>query len=279
MGGKHKASRRAPTCVGRRFKITGYTRLGGAFCFAGGRKKSMEDSLARTRMLIGEDGIRTLAGASVAVIGLGGVGSFAAEALARCGIGNLTLIDKDTVVASNLNRQLVALHSTLGRLKVEVMKERIHDLNPTIYVQVFPVRYTEETSHAINLEQYDYVVDAIDSVQDKILLLKTCYQKRIRIISCMGTGWRLDPTLLRVADIKETSLCPLARRVRRGLRAVGIESGIKVVYSLEKPCLDQVVTREVGSMVLVPSVAGLMMAAEVVKDILQTEGGICAGDI
>jgi len=230
-------------------------------------------------MLIGEDGIRTLAGASVAVIGLGGVGSFAAEALARCGIGNLTLIDKDTVVASNLNRQLVALHSTLGRLKVEVMKERIHDLNPTIYVQVFPVRYTEETSHAINLEQYDYVVDAIDSVQDKILLLKTCYQKRIRIISCMGTGWRLDPTLLRVADIKETSLCPLARRVRRGLRAVGIESGIKVVYSLEKPCLDQVVTREVGSMVLVPSVAGLMMAAEVVKDILQTEGGICAGDI
>ncbi len=239
----------------------------------------MEDSLSRTRMLVGESGIRRLAEARVAVFGLGGVGSFAAEALARCGIGRMTLVDKDVVEPSNLNRQLVALHSTIGRLKVEVMRQRISDLDPNIKVEVLPIRYSRETSGLLDLKEQDWIIDAIDSVEDKILLLKNCYESQVKVISCMGTGWRLNPALLRVGDISETSLCPLAKRIRRGLRTLGIESGIKVVYSLEKPQVGVKASHRVGSMILVPSAAGILMAAEVVRDILQNEGEIGAGDL
>ena len=239
----------------------------------------MQDSMSRTRMLIGDHGLKRLAETRVAVFGLGGVGSFAAEALARCGIGKMTLIDKDVVEASNLNRQLVALNSTIGRPKVEVMKQRICDLNSSIDVEVFPVRYSRETCSLLDLKEYHWVVDAIDSVEDKILLLRSCYENRVKVISCMGTGWRLNPTLLRVGDIAETTSCPLARKIRRGLRRIGIESGIKVVYSLEKPRVEVNNAAPVGSMILVPSVAGILMAAEVVRDILQNEGEVGAGDL
>lgn len=234
----------------------------------------MQDRFSRTRMLIADRGLEILAGARVAVFGLGGVGSFATEALVRCGVGDITLVDYDTVVCSNLNRQLIALESTLGRLKVEVMKERILDINPSARITLFPLRYNRETSDQIMFRTFDYVVDAIDSVGDKLLLLKTCWASGLAVISCMGTGNRIDPTLLTVGDIKDTRECPLARKIRRGLREAGIERGIKVVYSREKPRLLERHPGRVGSMALVPPVAGIIMAAEVVKDLLKSKDGL-----
>lgn len=237
----------------------------------------MEEQWLRTRALIGEEGLRILANSWVALFGLGGVGSFTAEVLARCGVGRLTLVDYDVVTASNLNRQLLALHSTVGKLKVEVMKERILDINPSAYVTTFPTSYNRETTDRIISQPYDYVVDAIDSVNDKLLLLQTCREKGIPVISCMGTGYRMNPSLLAVGDIRETSRCPLARKIRRGLRQAGIEGGIKVVYSREDPRSVEKYPGVVPSMALVPPAAGIMMAAEVVRDLLTVKGGVIEG--
>ena len=183
---------------------------------------------SRTAFLLGEEGIEKLKKSRVAVFGVGGVGGYVAEALARSGVGALDLIDKDVVSVSNINRQIIALHSTVGRKKTEVMAERIKDINPEIQVTVRDVFYLPETAAEFDFSKYDYVVDAIDTVSGKLALVEQAYQAKTPIISSMGAGNKLDPTAFEVADISKTSVCPLARVMRRELKKRGIER-LKVV--------------------------------------------------
>ena len=224
----------------------------------------MKEELERTAMLIGEEGIEKLAKARVAVFGVGGVGGYVCEALARSGVGTLDLIDKDQVSLSNINRQIIALHSTVGQYKTEVMKERIHDINPEIQVNVHSLFFLPETADRFPFEEYDYVVDAVDTVTAKLELVKRAREKGVPIISCMGAGNKLDPTGFKVADIYKTTMCPLAKVMRRELKKLGIE-GLKVVYSEEKPISQGQSTP--GSIAFVPSVAGLIIAGEVIRDL------------
>lgn len=224
----------------------------------------MKEELARTAMLIGEEGIEKLAKARVAVFGVGGVGGYVCEALARSGVGTLDLIDKDQVSLSNINRQIIALHSTVGQYKTEVMKERIHDINSEIQVNVHSLFFLPETADRFSFEEYDYVVDAVDTVTAKLELVKRAREKGVPIISCMGAGNKLDPTGFKVADIYKTTMCPLAKVMRRELKKLGIE-GLKVVYSEEKPISQGQSTP--GSIAFVPSVAGLIIAGEVIRDL------------
>lgn len=232
-----------------------------------------KDFTTRTSLIIGEEGIDKLRNSNVIVFGVGGVGSFAAEAIARAGVGNLTIVDFDDVDITNINRQIPALHSTVGKYKVEVMKERILDINPNINIKAIKEIYNEETSDKILTENYDYVVDAIDMVSSKIHLIKTCKQKNLNIISSMGMGNKLDPTKIEVSDIHKTSICPLARVIRKELRDRKIKN-LKVVYSKEEPkelkkriMNGKKVTP--GSISFVPSVAGLTIASVVVNDLLK----------
>ena len=231
----------------------------------------MENIFLRSEMLYGENSTNILKKASVAIFGVGGVGSYVAEALARCGIGTITLIDNDTVSYTNINRQLVALHSTVGRQKTEVMAERIKDINPECNVIPLNMFYTAESE--LDLEQFDYIVDAIDTVSSKIHLATVCFEKNIPVISCMGAGNKLDPTAFKISDIFETSGCPLARVMRKELKAKGVKK-LKVVFSTEAPITplpleNQEGRRQTpGSCAFVPSVAGLIAAGEVVKDIV-----------
>lgn len=220
----------------------------------------------RTVRLIGEDAQKLLNAASVAVFGIGGVGSFTAEALARAGIGRLTLIDADNVDITNINRQLVALNSNVGKSKCQVMKERIMDINPDAEVEALTMFYDRDTAESIDLSKFDYVVDAIDSVASKILLIERCSELGVKIISAMGAGNKLDPTAFRVADIYSTKVCPLARVMRRELKKRGIEK-LKVVYSEEEPATPAGDARLPASISFVPSVSGLIIAGEVIKDI------------
>jgi len=229
----------------------------------------MEDRWTRTRSLLGAEGCRRLAESRVTVVGLGGVGSYAAESLARCGIGGLTLIDHDRVAASNINRQLPALTSTLGQPKVAVMSQRIRDINPDCHVEGRMIRCTRDNINELLRNQPHYVVDAIDSVPDKVDLIEQCLVRDIPIVSAMGTGNRLDPTRIMTADIAETHTCPLARRVRQELRRRGIDRGVKVVFSDENPAQAEP-NGAVGSVSFVPSVAGLVLTSVVVRDILQS---------
>lgn len=235
---------------------------------------------SRTELLIGEEGINRLAKAKIAVFGIGGVGSYVVEALARCGVGNLTLVDNDTVAITNLNRQLIALHSTLGKAKTQVAKDRIHDIDPDILVHTYETFYGSQTKDLFNLEDYDYVVDAIDTVTSKLLLIEESKKAGIPIISCMGTGNKLDPGRFEITDISKTVNCPLAKAVRTELRKRGIKK-VKVLYSKELPIKERKakdgVTGETkgttdrpvpGSISFVPSVAGLMIAGEVIRDLL-----------
>lgn len=224
----------------------------------------MKEELERTAMLIGEEGIEKLAKARVAVFGVGGVGGYVCEALARSGVGTLDLIDKDQVSLSNINRQIIALHSTVGQYKTEVMKERIHDINSEIQVNVHSLFFLPETADRFSFEEYDYVVDAVDTVTAKLELVKRAREKGVPIISCMGAGNKLDPTGFKVADIYKTTMCPLAKVMRRELKKLGIE-GLKVVYSEEKPISQGQSTP--GSIAFVPSVAGLIIAGEVIRDL------------
>ncbi|NLW06776.1 MAG: tRNA threonylcarbamoyladenosine dehydratase [Clostridia bacterium] len=233
----------------------------------------METFWSRTEILIGLQGRARLAAARVAVIGTGGVGSFAVEGLARAGIGYLELVDPDEVRPSNLNRQLAALHTTLGQPKVNVLARRCRDINPELEVVARPESYSPDDRTRFIRPDLDYIVDAIDSVAAKVDLLATALQQGLRVVSSMGAGNRLDPSTLRVADISETYNCPLARAVRRGLRSRGIVSGLKVVFSTTPP-LKQLASlpegrgRPPGSMVFVPACAGLLLASVVVKDLL-----------
>ena len=226
----------------------------------------------RTSLIIGEDGIEKLKNSNVIVFGVGGVGSFAAEAIARAGVGNLTIVDFDDVDITNINRQLPALHSTVGKLKVEVMKERILDINPDINIKAICEKYNKETSDKILVEDYDYVVDAIDMVTSKIHLIETCNKKGLQIISSMGMGNKVDPTKIVVTDIYKTSMCPLAKVMRKELKDRRIKK-LKVVYSTEQPkelkkkiMNGKKVTP--GSISFVPSVGGLTIASVVVNDLL-----------
>lgn len=231
----------------------------------------MKEQFERTAMLLGEKAVERLQRATVAVFGIGGVGGHAAEALARAGVGTLHLIDSDTVSPSNLNRQLVALHSTVGKYKVDVAAERIKDINPDIKVYTHKVFFSEETADRFDFSAFDYVVDAIDSVSSKVLLIELAVKNSGGIISSMGAGNKLDPTAFQVADIYSTSVCPLARVMRTQLRKRGIE-GLKVVYSQEEPVVPVGDGKRVpASAPFVPSVAGLIAAGEAVKDIIKSE--------
>ncbi|MBR2847169.1 MAG: tRNA threonylcarbamoyladenosine dehydratase [Clostridia bacterium] len=224
----------------------------------------MKEQFSRTALILGEDGVDRLLSAKVAVFGVGGVGSFVCEALSRAGVGSLTLIDGDVVAQSNINRQLIALHSTLGKPKTEVMKERILDINPDAKVTAINEFYTKDNENMIDLSQFNYVVDAIDMVTSKLMLIKSCSDLNIPIISAMGAGNKLDGSRFEVADIYSTSVCPLAKVMRRECRALGIKK-LKVVYSKEEAIKTGHTT--VGSVSFVPSAAGLIIAGEVIKDI------------
>lgn len=244
----------------------------------------MSDPWIRTRLLIGDEPLARLAVAKVAVFGVGGVGGFCIESLARAGIGTLHLYDDDTVSESNLNRQIVALHSTLGQPKAEVMAKRVRDINPTCDVKAIRMFYLPENADQVDLSQYDYVVDAIDTVAAKLDLVLRCSSLQVKIISAMGSGNKLDPTSFAVTDISKTSGCPLARVMRKELRKRGIHH-LKVVYSKEEPLsLDHPAEPESpagletrpgssarratpGSISFVPSAAGLVLACAVIRDL------------
>lgn len=226
----------------------------------------------RTSLIVGDEGIEKLKKSNVIVFGVGGVGSFAAEAIARAGVGNLTIVDFDDVDITNINRQLPALHSTVGEYKVEVMKERILDINPNINIKAIRNVYNKDTSEEILCEDYDYVVDAIDMVTSKIHLIETCKSKGLEIISSMGMGNKLDPTKIVVTDIHKTSMCPLAKVMRKELKDRRIKK-LKVVYSTEKPSdLKKKILNgkkiTPGSTSFVPSVGGLIIASVVINDLL-----------
>ncbi len=252
----------------------------------------MEEQFSRMKMLFGDAAIARLAKSRVAVFGIGGVGGYVAEALARSGIGELDFIDADVVAISNLNRQLIAVHSTIGRQKTEVMRERVLDINPAAVVHIYNCFFLPENSRQFPFEQYDYVVDAVDTVTAKIELVLRAQEAKVPIISCMGTGNKLDPTKFQVADIYKTKVCPLAKVMRHELKKRGVKD-LKVVYSEEQPiygsvncenigqeeafCKDDrkdkqketVIKRNIpGSIAFVPPAAGLILAGEVVKDLI-----------
>lgn len=227
----------------------------------------MEDALSRTRMLIGEEALELLARSSVLVCGLGGVGSFVAEALVRSGIGRVGLIDSDQIDTSNLNRQLPALTSTLGLAKVSVVAQRLKEVNPGVKLEVWPERLTPDNLELYLDNGWDYVADAIDDTPAKVALLAACYRKEIPIISSMGAGNKLDPTQVRVADISKTFGCPLAKSMRRNLKALGIFAGIKSVFSPEEPPWTRIQGRTPASMIFVPGTFGLTIASEIIRDI------------
>lgn len=234
-----------------------------------------DERFQRLKILIGEENFLKLQNSTVAIFGIGGVGSFTAEALARSGIGHLVLIDKDNIDATNINRQIHATTSTVGKSKVEIMRERILEINPSAKVETVQKFYLpDENAEIFFTCKYDYVVDAIDTVTAKINLVKECSRRKINLISSMGAGNKLDPTKFRIADIFKTSTDPVAKIMRKKLREMGIKN-LKVVYSDEVPkkisAEKSSCEKIIGSTSFVPSVAGLILASEVVKDLTAVE--------
>ena len=233
----------------------------------------MINQFNREEILLGKNALETLKKARVAIFGIGGVGGYTAEALVRAGVGELDFIDSDVVSLTNLNRQIIALHPTLGQEKVEVMKARALDINPDVKINIHKCFYLPETAAQFDFKQYDYVVDAIDTISGKIALVEEANRCNTPIISAMGAGNKLNPALFEVADISKTKVCPLAKVMRKELKKRGI-TRLKVVYSTEQ-ALKPATTEEqsgkrqtAGSVSFVPPVAGLLMAAEVVKDLI-----------
>ena len=233
----------------------------------------MEDKFSRTEMLIGKEGMEKLADAKVAVFGLGGVGSYVCEGLARSGVGNFILVDFDKIDESNINRQLIATEKTIGMYKVDLMKERILDINPEANVETYREFYMDDCEIDIITEDLSYAVDCVDTILAKIAIICKCDALNVPVISSMGTGNKLDPTMFEVADIYETSVCPLAKIMKKDLRKRNIEK-LKVVYSQEHaintndhPINQGLKYKVKGSVSFVPSVAGLIIAGEVIKDI------------
>lgn len=234
------------------------------------------DFLSRTELLIGNIAIEKLKSSTVAIFGIGGVGSFAAEALGRCGIGSLVLIDYDKINESNINRQIHSTNKTIGQNKVDAMKERLNEINPMIKVKTYTKMYNDITKDKLINNNYDYVIDAIDIVSSKTSLIINCINAGIPIISSMGAGNKLDPTKFKVADIYDTNMCPLAKIMRHELKKHGVKS-LKVVYSTEKPFkakeFESTLNSKnnnllIGSISFVPSVAGLVLASVVVRDLI-----------
>ncbi len=224
-----------------------------------------ESIYTRTEMLLGADAISAIKASRVALFGVGGVGGYCAEALARAGVGEITLVDSDTVSITNLNRQIIATRDTVGRYKTEVMRERILSINPDCRVTVKSIFYSEETSGEFDLSEYDYIADCIDSVKAKLHLIKSATQANVKIISSMGAGNKLDPTRFTVTDISKTHTDPLARVIRTELKKCGIYH-LKVVFSDEKP-IEHEGGRLPGSVSFVPGAAGLAMAGEIVREL------------
>ena len=235
----------------------------------------MREEFSRMGLLLGEEALSRLEGARVAVFGLGGVGGYTVEALARAGIGHLDLIDSDTVSLSNRNRQILATRSTLGLPKTEAAKRRVLDINEEARVTTWELFYNADTADRIDLSKYDYIVDAIDTVTAKLLLIQRAHDAGTPIISCMGTGNKLDPTAFQVMDISKTTMCPLARVMRKELGKRGIKH-LKVVYSQEEAMTPHGAEEEMaalgkrqipGSVSFVPGAAGLILAGEVIRDL------------
>lgn len=245
----------------------------------------MFEQFSRTALLLGEDAMNTLNNSRVAIFGIGGVGGYTAEALARCGIGELDLIDSDSVSLSNINRQIYATYSTVGRLKIDVAAERLHDINPHIKVNTYNLFVTTENADAFEYSKYDYIVDAIDTVSGKIAIIENAKLNGNKIISCMGAGNKFDPLSFEINDIYNTSVCPLARVMRRELKKRNIKS-LKVLYSKEIPSgfvIDKLSTADKntenekkknppGSLVFTVAAAGLIIAGEVIKDLIGQYG-------
>lgn len=250
----------------------------------------MLNQFSRTQLLLGEDGMSALAKAKVAVFGIGGVGGYVVEALVRSGVGSFVLVDDDKVCLTNLNRQIIATRKTVGQYKVDVMRDRILEINPDAQVEVRKCFYLPENAHEFDFSEYSYVVDAVDTVTAKLEIIMRAKECNVPVISCMGAGNKLDATQFQVADIYKTSMCPLAKVMRRELKKRGVKK-LKVVYSQEKPtrpiedmsiscrtncicppgakhkCTER---RDIpGSVAFVPSVAGLILAGEVVKDLVK----------
>lgn len=225
----------------------------------------MKEQFERTGLLLGEEAVSKLNHSRVLIFGVGGVGGYVAEALARTGVGHFTLVDKDTVSKSNINRQIIALHSTVGRDKVDVLRERMLDINPEVQVEARKCFFLPENAHEFDFTQYDYVVDAVDTVTAKLQIIVQAKEAGVPVISAMGAGNKLCPERFEVADIYKTEVCPLAKVMRRELKKRGIKR-LKVVYSKEEPVYKG---RIPGSIAFAPSVAGLIMAGEVVKDLCE----------
>ena len=243
----------------------------------------IEEAFSRLALLLGDDGCRRLQAASVFVCGTGGVGSWAVETLVRCGIGHLTMMDADVVKPSNLNRQLCALHSTLGHPKVEVLAERMRDISPNLAITAIAKHLAPEECHSLLQDgHFDCVIDAIDERPTKLALLEECYQLGIPIVSSMGAANKIDPSQVRIADISETYGCPLARLIRKSLHKRGIESGIRVVFSPELPLRETSGNtpeatgekRPIGTIAFLPAIFGLYCASETVRILLSKENKI-----
>ncbi|MGN0489588.1 MAG: ThiF family adenylyltransferase [Ruminococcus sp.] len=233
----------------------------------------MINQFSRTELLLGKESMGKIFNSKVAVFGLGGVGGHAVEALVRSGVGTVDIIDNDTVSLTNINRQLFATHKTIGKYKVDVAKERLLEINPQVTVNTYNTFYTPETANEFDFKNYDYIIDAIDTVSGKIQLVVQAQKSGTPIISSMGAGNKLDPTAFQVCDIYKTSVCPLARVMRSELKKRGIKK-LKVVYSQEQPITPKYISEELkgnrpapGSTAFVPSVAGLIIAGEVIKDL------------
>lgn len=228
----------------------------------------IQRTFSRTELLIGKENIEKLRDKKVAIFGLGGVGSFVTEGIIRCGIKNIILVDNDEISPSNINRQLYALQSTIGKKKTDLAKERCLDINPLANIQTFNLFYLEETQNQIDLSDCDYIIDAIDTVSAKLLLIENAKKLNVPIISSMGTGNKLNPFAFQISDIFKTSVCPLARTMRYELKKRGYNSktlkNLKVLFSIEIPASS---IRPPASISFVPSVAGLMIASEVIKDL------------
>lgn len=234
---------------------------------------NVKEEFSRTAYVFGENSIEKLNNSRVAIFGVGGVGGYICEALCRAGVGHIDIFDRDTVSLSNINRQIIALHSTVGRPKVEVMKERILDINPECEINAYNVFYLPENADEFDLSAYNYIADAVDTVAAKLEIAERAYKLGIPVISAMGAGNKTDPTRFEVADINDTSVCPLARVMRRELKNRGIKK-YKVVYSKEEPRKSGVTDPESGksipgSLSFVPSAMGLIMAGEIIKEILE----------
>lgn len=235
----------------------------------------MSDQFARTRLLYGDEAVEKFKKSRVAVFGIGGVGGHCVEALVRSGIGTVDIIDNDTVALTNINRQIIATHNVVGQLKVDVMEARIKSIYPDCVVNKFPVFFLPENAETFDFSQYDYIVDAIDTVSGKLSIVKKAYEMNIPVISSMGAGNKLEPTAFEISDINKTSVCPLARVMRRLCKENGIKK-LKVVYSKEEAVTphnienNEEITlkrRTPGSNAIVPAVAGLIIASEVLKDL------------